>query len=103
MNLRTKIDISFRRAGRAAIHKGLGPAHAVAIISGDQGLHHGLIVAIALPHTIALVAPHAAEKADRLAAATGRRRSTNSPTAWRAATSTGPAPMRPARTTTWQL
>jgi alcohol dehydrogenase class IV len=58
-------------AGGAAIHKGLGPAHAVSIICGDQGLHHGLIVAIALPHTVALVAPHAAKKADRLASALG--------------------------------
>ena len=58
-------------AGGAAIHKGLGPAHAVALVCGDQGLHHGLIVAIALPHTIALVAPHAPDKAQRLASALG--------------------------------
>ena len=58
-------------AGGAAIHKGLGPAHAVAITCGDQGLHHGLLVAAALPHTLALVARHAPLKADRLAAAVG--------------------------------
>ena len=58
-------------AGGAAIHKGLGPAHAVAITCGDQGLHHGVLVAAALPHTLALVARHARGKADRLAAAIG--------------------------------
>lgn len=58
-------------AGGAAIHKGLGPAHAVAIVCGDQGQHHGLLVAIALPLTVALVARHAPEKARRIAAALG--------------------------------
>ena len=56
-------------AGGAAIHKGLGPAHAVAITCGDQGLHHGVLVAAALPYTLRLVARHAPLKADRLAAA----------------------------------
>ena len=56
-------------AGGAAIHKGLGPAHAVALACGDQDLHHGTLVAAALPHTVALVAPHAPAKADRVAAA----------------------------------
>ena len=60
-------------AGGAAIHKGLGPAHAVAITCGDQGLHHGVLVAAALPHTLALVARHASLKADRMAAALGVR------------------------------
>ncbi len=58
-------------AGGAAIHKGLGPAHAVAVTCGDQDLHHGMLVAAALPHTVALVAPHAPAKADRVAAALG--------------------------------
>lgn len=58
-------------AGGAAIHKGLGPAHAVALACGDQDLHHGMLVAAALPHTIALVAPHAPAKADRAAKAFG--------------------------------
>ena len=58
-------------AGGAAIHKGLGPAHAVALTCSDQDLHHGLLVAAALPHTVALVAPHAPAKADRVAAALG--------------------------------
>jgi 4-hydroxybutyrate dehydrogenase len=58
-------------AGGAAIHKGLGPAHAVAIVCGDQHLHHGTLVAGALPYTVELVAKHAPAKADRLAAVLG--------------------------------
>ena len=58
-------------AGGAAIHKGLGPAHAIAIVCGDQDLHHGLLVAAALPHTAALVARHDPAKAARAAQALG--------------------------------
>ena len=58
-------------AGGAAIHKGLGPAHAVALACGDQNLHHGILVAAALPLTVALVAPHVPAKAARVAAALG--------------------------------
>lgn len=58
-------------AGGAAIHKGLGPAHAIAITCGDQDLHHGVLIAAALPLTIGLVAPHAPVKAARAAAALG--------------------------------
>ncbi len=58
-------------AGGAAIHKGLGPAHAIALACGDQDLHHGMLVAAALPLTVALVAPHAPAKAARVAAALG--------------------------------
>jgi alcohol dehydrogenase class IV len=61
-------------AGGVAIHKGLGPAHAVAIVCGDLGLHHGAIVAAALPFTVALVTGHAVAKAERVAAALGVRR-----------------------------
>ena len=58
-------------AGGAAIHKGLGPAHAIALTCGDQDLHHELLVAAALPHTVAFVAPHSPAKADRVAAVLG--------------------------------
>ncbi len=58
-------------AGGVAIHKGLGPAHAIALACGDQDLHHGMLVAAALPHTVALVLPHAPAKAERIAAALG--------------------------------
>jgi len=40
----------------------------VALACGDQDLHHGMLVAAALPRTVALVAP---AKADRAAAALG--------------------------------
>jgi alcohol dehydrogenase class IV len=58
-------------AGGAAIHKGLGPAHAVAIVFGDQGVHHGLLVTIALPLTVSCVAPHVSAKTNRVASSLG--------------------------------
>ena len=60
-------------AGGAAIHKGLGPAHAIALACGDQDLHHGILIAAALPLTMALVAPHVPAKAAKVAAALGLR------------------------------
>ena len=57
--------------GGAAIHKGLGPAHAVALACGDQHVHHGTLVAMALPHTTALLAQAFPAKADRLAGTIG--------------------------------
>lgn len=38
--------------GGAAIAKGLGPAHAMANSLGDRGLHHGTLVAAAMPLVI---------------------------------------------------
>ena len=35
-------------AGGVAIQKGLGPAHAIALACGDQGVHHGKLSAIGL-------------------------------------------------------
>lgn len=58
-------------AGGAAIHKGLGPAHAVALACGDQDIHHGTLIAVALPPAVELVARHAPGKAARLRAALG--------------------------------
>lgn len=58
-------------AGGVAIHKGLGPAHAVAVACGDQHLHHGTAIAVALPHTTRMLAPHVPEKAARLRSAMG--------------------------------
>jgi 4-hydroxybutyrate dehydrogenase len=60
-------------AGGAAIQKGLGPAHAVALACGDQDLHHGTLIAVALPLTVELVASRAPAKAARLAAELGLR------------------------------
>ena len=58
-------------AGGAAIHKGLGPAHAVALACGDQHAHHGTLIGVALPHTTRLLARALPAKAARLAAAIG--------------------------------
>lgn len=58
-------------AGGAAIHKGLGPAHAIAVVCADQHVHHGTLIGIALPHTVRLLVPHLPEKSARLAAALG--------------------------------
>ena len=68
-------------AGGASIHKGLGPAHAVAIVCGDQGLHHGVLIGAALPPTVALVAARVPEKAARIGAALGLARSSDLPEA----------------------
>ena len=61
-------------AGGAAIHKTLGPAHAVALTCSDQHVHHGVLIAAALPFTVQLVGSHAPAKAERLAAAIGLAR-----------------------------
>ena len=58
-------------AGGAAIHKGLGPAHAIALVCGDQDLHHGALIAAALPVTTELLARHVPHKAVRVASALG--------------------------------
>lgn len=60
-------------AGGAAIHKGLGPAHAVALACGEQDLHHGTLIGMALPLTIEIVARHRPMKATRIARALGLR------------------------------
>ena len=64
-------------AGGIAINKGLGPAHAIALACGDQHLHHGTLIGVALPTAVALVAPHLTAKASRVAAALGLRDGTD--------------------------
>lgn len=58
-------------AGGTAIHKGLGPVHALAGTFGDRGFHHGTMVAIAMPHCARLAEQHAPEKMKRVAEALG--------------------------------
>lgn len=60
-------------AGGIAIHKGLGPAHAVALACSDQDVHHGTLIGVALPAAVGLVAPHLPAKASRVCAALGIR------------------------------
>lgn len=56
-------------AGGVAIHKGLGPAHAIALACGNQHVHHGTLVGVALPHTTRLLAHHLPGKAAKIAEA----------------------------------
>ena len=49
-------------AGGAAIHKGLGPAHAIALVCGEQEVHHGTLIGVVLPHTTRLLAQHVPDK-----------------------------------------
>jgi 4-hydroxybutyrate dehydrogenase len=58
-------------AGGIAIYKGLGPAHAIANTCGDHGLHHGMLVAVALPPVLRLVAAKVPERLLALAGAIG--------------------------------
>ena len=57
--------------GGLAIGKGLGPAHAIANAFGDQGLHHGMMVTIALPPVLELYERHVPGILEPLACAMG--------------------------------
>ena len=59
-------------AGGAAIHKGLGPAHAIALACSDQHLHHGVLIAAVLPLTSGMAVRHVPAKAARIRAALGQ-------------------------------
>jgi len=58
-------------AGGVAIHKGLGPVHAIALACGDQNLHHGALVAASIPSVMELLAVRAPEETGCLAQAMG--------------------------------
>jgi len=60
-------------SGGIAIGKGLGPAHAVAITVGDQGLHHGMLSGLGIVATIATMHQHIPGRVDDLARAMGLR------------------------------
>ncbi len=51
--------------------KGLGPGHALANSFGDQGLHHGMLVTLAMPAVLRLWEAKVPEKTAPLAAALG--------------------------------
>jgi len=57
--------------GGVAIGKGLGPAHAVAITVGDQGLHHGMLSGLGVVATIATMHKHVPDRVDDVARAMG--------------------------------
>jgi 4-hydroxybutyrate dehydrogenase len=58
-------------SGGIAIGKGLGPAHAIAITVGDQGLHHGMLSGLGIVATIATMHKHEPDRVDDVAAAMG--------------------------------
>jgi alcohol dehydrogenase class IV len=57
--------------GGMAIHMGLGPGHAIANATGDQGLHHGAMVTIAMPTVLRLMEKHVPDKTRAVADALG--------------------------------
>lgn len=58
-------------AGGVAIGKGLGPAHAIAISCGDQGLHHGMLSALGLVASMDTMALHVPDRMRHIAEAMG--------------------------------
>ncbi len=59
--------------GGMAIHMGLGSGHAIANATGDQGLHHGMMVTIAMPTVLRGLQKHVPEKLSVLAEALGAK------------------------------
>ncbi len=59
--------------GGMAIHMGLGPIHAIANATGDQGLHHGKMVTIAMPTVLRFMARHVSDKMTALSQALGAK------------------------------
>ena len=57
--------------GGVALGMGLGPAHAIAIVCGDQGFHHGVLSGIGIVASIDVVAAHMPERAGALRQAFG--------------------------------
>lgn len=51
------------------VAKGLGPGHALANTFGDQGLHHGTLVTLALPAVLRLMDAHAGDRMKAMAEA----------------------------------
>ncbi len=57
--------------GGVAIGKGLGPAHAIAISCGDQGLHHGMLSAIGILASLPVMEKRVPERTQAIAEAIG--------------------------------
>jgi 4-hydroxybutyrate dehydrogenase len=54
--------------GGAAMSKGLGPAHSIAIACGDQGVPHGILSAIGLLASLPMVSRHCEQRLQKIAA-----------------------------------
>ena len=57
--------------GGVALSLGLGPAHAIAIVCGDQGFHHGILSGIGMVAALDLMAARQPERAAALGKAFG--------------------------------
>jgi alcohol dehydrogenase class IV len=57
--------------GGVAIGKGLGPAHAIAIACGDQGLHHAMLSAVGILASLPVMESHAQHRVRAIAEAMG--------------------------------
>jgi len=57
--------------GGVAIGKGLGPAHAIAITVGDQGLHHGMLSGLGVLASIATMHEQVPDRVNDVAEAMG--------------------------------
>ncbi len=57
--------------GGISIHKGLGPAHALANAFGDRGMHHGTMISIALPGVMRLAEERVPDKVVPISRAMG--------------------------------
>lgn len=66
LNARLQMQIAAFEGG-IAIGKGLGPAHAIAISCGDQGLHHGILSALGMIASLEFLADKASAKINEIA------------------------------------
>ena len=57
--------------GGISILKGLGPDHAIGNTLGDRGLHHGMLVTVALPSVLRFHESHVGDRMKSMAAAFG--------------------------------
>ena len=57
--------------GGLAISKGLGPIHAIGNTCGDRGLHHGALVALAMPAVLRFFTEQGVERVAQIAEALG--------------------------------
>lgn len=68
LNARLQMQIAAFEGG-VAIGKGLGPAHAIAISCGDQGLHHGILSALGMIASLEFLADRTPAKIHEIARA----------------------------------
>ena len=72
LDTRTQMMVAAFEGG-VAIGKGLGPAHAIAICCGDQGLHHGMLSAIGILASLPIMEKQAPDRMRPIVNAMGLR------------------------------